>query len=110
MTVANAGHLAPYLGGREMALDGGLPLGIAAEAAYCETEVQLEPGDSLTFLSDGVVEARNRQGDLFGFERTRDISGNAVEDIAEAAQAFGQEDDITVLRLEFVGVGVLAAG
>lgn len=108
MTVANAGHLAPYLdrhelGAHEMALDGGLPLGIAVEATYCETEVQLEPGDSLTFLSDGVVEARNGEGELFGFERTRDISENSVEEIAGAAQAFGQEDDITVLRLDFVG-------
>jgi Stage II sporulation protein E (SpoIIE) len=103
MTVANAGHLAPYLSGRELTVEGGLPLGIAVEATYCESEVQLEPGDSLTFLSDGVVEARNGEGELFGFERTRDISESSVEEIAGAAQAFGQEDDITVLRLDFVG-------
>ncbi len=112
MTVANAGHLAPYLdrqglGGQEMTLDCGLPLGITEEASYRETHMQLEPGDALTFLSDGVVEARNGEGKLFGFERTLEISGSPVRDIAESAQGFGQEDDITVLRLEFAGVGVM---
>ncbi len=107
MRVANAGHLAPYIDGRELELDAGLPLGITEEASYRETRVHLEPGDALTFLSDGVVEARNGEGTLFGFERTREISGSPVEEIAREAQTFGQEDDITVLRLAFAGVGVM---
>jgi serine phosphatase RsbU (regulator of sigma subunit) len=57
------------------------------------------PGDKLTFLSDGVVEARNAAGELFGFDRAAAISTQTAEAIAEAAQAYGQEDDITVLTL-----------
>jgi Stage II sporulation protein E (SpoIIE) len=108
ITVANAGHLAPYLNGREVTVNGGLPLGIAEQATYDETGMQVSAGDTLTFLSDGVVEARNAEGELFGFERTTTISGESAEQIARAAQAFGQEDDITVLKLEFVPKAVLA--
>jgi hypothetical protein len=46
---------------------------------------------------DGVIEAQNAAGELFGFERTAAISTQSAEPIAHAAQAFGQEDDITVL-------------
>jgi Stage II sporulation protein E (SpoIIE) len=99
LTVANAGHLAPYLNGTELALANGLPLGLDAHSTYPESEFQLPPGAKLTVLSDGVVEARNASGELFGFERTAAISTQSAESIAHAAQAFGQEDDITVLTL-----------
>jgi hypothetical protein len=46
-----------------------------------------------------VVEARNATGELFGFDLTRVISGESAEKIAQAAQKFGREDDITVLTL-----------
>jgi serine phosphatase RsbU (regulator of sigma subunit) len=59
----------------------------------------LKPDESLTFLSDGVVEARNASGELFGFERTREISTESAEKVAQVAQAFGQDDDITVLTI-----------
>ena len=101
LTVANAGHLPPYLGGRELPLPSGLPLGISPEAEYLETTLQLAPSDTLTFLSDGVVEARNLAGELFGFDRACAISRESAESICRAAQAFGQEDDITVLTLKF---------
>jgi hypothetical protein len=42
----------------------------------------------------------NAQHELFGFERTREISGKSAHDIAAAAQEFGQEDDITVLTVQ----------
>ncbi len=100
ITFANAGHLAPYCGGEEVSLESGLPLGIAAVAEYAETTFQLNPGDRLTFLSDGVVEAQSTSGELFGFERTTAISTKSAEQIAAAAQAHGQEDDITVLTLQ----------
>lgn len=99
VTIANAGHLSPYRSGEEIELDSGLPLGLSADAEYPETHIQLAPGDMLTLLSDGVVEAMNAQHQLFGFERTRAISANSARDIADAAQAFGQEDDITVLTV-----------
>ena len=44
-----------------------------------------------------------RPGELFGFDRTRDLSTQSAEAIAQAAQDFGQEDDITVLTVEFQG-------
>jgi serine phosphatase RsbU (regulator of sigma subunit) len=47
-----------------------------------------------------VVEAMNAKKELFGFERTRAISGKSADEIAAAAQAFGQEDDITVLTIQ----------
>jgi serine phosphatase RsbU (regulator of sigma subunit) len=51
-------------------------------------------------LTDGVVEARNAAGELFGFERTRAICKHPAEEIARRAQLFGQDDDITVLTLQ----------
>jgi hypothetical protein len=99
VTVANAGHLSPYRRGEEIAVDSGLPLGIAAGIEYSETQFHLEPGDTLTLISDGVVEAMNSEGQLYGFERTRAISMQSADSIASTAQAFGQEDDITVLTV-----------
>jgi serine phosphatase RsbU (regulator of sigma subunit) len=78
VTIANAGHLPPYRNGKELELDCGLPLGVFAKAEYDETVLRLEPGEQLTFLSDGVVEARGRDGELFGFERTREISRDSA--------------------------------
>ncbi|MGA7521244.1 MAG: PP2C family protein-serine/threonine phosphatase [Acidobacteriaceae bacterium] len=109
LAFANAGHLPLYRNGQEVECESGLPLGIAPDATYTETTLQLAPGDTLTFLSDGVVEARDPKGELFGFDRTRDISNQAAEHIAQAAQNFGQEDDITVLTLQFAPAGVLHA-
>ena len=109
LTLANAGHLAPYCNGKEVDLESGLPLGIAPDVTYAESTMHLAPSDHLTFLSDGVVEARNSAGELFGFDRTAAISNQSAEAIAAAAQAFGQEDDITVLTLTFAPAGVLHA-
>jgi hypothetical protein len=109
LTIANAGHLPPYQNGRELNAEPSLPLGIVTEAAYRETHARLAPGEVLTFLSDGVVEAQSASGELFGFERTREISTQCAEDIADAAQRFGQEDDITVLTVTFASAEVLHA-
>ena len=106
LTAANAGHLAPYLDGRELALESGLPLGLAANSNYAESTTSLPPGVKLTLLTDGVVEARNQAGELFGFDRTRDLSAQSAESIAQAAQAHGQEDDITVLTLTLASAEV----
>ena len=75
-----------------------LPLGLS-DATYEESLLELAPGETLTFLSDGVVESRDSDGELFGFERTRAISSRSAEEVAAEAQRFGQEDDITVLTL-----------
>jgi hypothetical protein len=99
LTVANAGHLAPYLAGREVAVENGLPLGITADTDYPEVSVQLPVGAQLTLYTDGVVEARARSGELFGFDRAAALSIQPAELIAQTAQSFGQDDDITVLTV-----------
>ena len=99
MVIASAGHLPPYLNSREIALPGGLPLGVLAGVTYDEARFYLHPGDRVLLLSDGVVEARQPSGELFGFDRLRNFSQQSAFYLAEAAKAFGQQDDITVLTV-----------
>lgn len=99
LTIANAGHLAPYVKGDELRVESGLPLGIDAATAYPESRFQLAQNEQLTLVTDGVVEARSKTGELFGFERTAAVATGSAESIAEAAQSFGQEDDITVISI-----------
>jgi phosphoserine phosphatase RsbU/P len=99
MTIANAGHLSPYRDGREMELAPGLPLGVIADVNYEQATHQLNRGERVIFLSDGVVEATNAEGELFGFERTQQVSNEPARYIAQTAQRFGQNDDITVVSL-----------
>ncbi|MGA8743368.1 MAG: PP2C family protein-serine/threonine phosphatase [Terracidiphilus sp.] len=101
MGIANAGHIPPYLNGKELDLEGSLPLGVADGAEYSVQTIILKPADRLTFMTDGVVEATNPAKELFGFDRTRAISNQHAAAIVEQAQTFGQEDDITVLGVEF---------
>src|ERR1700739_3324139 len=100
VTIANAGHLSPYLDGREVELAGALPLGIADGGKFESKQFDLLPGSRLTFYSDGVVEAQNKKGELFGFERAKTISVRPAAAIVAAAVEFGQEDDITVVTIE----------
>jgi hypothetical protein len=99
VTLANAGHLAPYVGGQELQVDNGLPLGLAEGTVYTESSFRLDAGQELTLLTDGVAEARAKTGELFGFDRTASISILSAEHIAATAKAFGQQDDITVLKI-----------
>lgn len=99
VAIANAGHLSPYRNGAEIELPPDLPLGFSPFESYQECKIRINPGDRLTLLSDGVLEARDAKGELFGFERTRSISDEPAGSIAQAARNFGQEDDITVLTL-----------
>jgi hypothetical protein len=98
--IANAGHISPYIDGREVQLENGLPLGISTHAGYSKTEIQTNR--TVTFLSDGVVEARDTKGELLGFDRTAALTTKTATEIADAAQRWGQEDDITVLTLKLV--------
>jgi serine phosphatase RsbU (regulator of sigma subunit) len=100
VTIANAGHLSPYLDGREVPLPGALPLGVECGGQYEATSFELRPGSRLTFYSDGVVEAQNQKGELLGFERARAISVQSAVAIAAEAAQFGQADDITVVTIK----------
>jgi hypothetical protein len=104
MTIANAGHLPPYQNDKETEVASSLPLGLIEGMRYENQVLKLRPGDVLTFVSDGVVEAQNGSGELLGFERTHSMMGQSAERIAQAAVDFGQVDDITVLRVEYCGV------
>ena len=99
LVLANAGHLPPYLNSQEVALPGGLPLGVLPEVRYEEVRLYMHPGDRMLLLSDGVVEARKPSGELFGFDRVHNLSNQSAFYIADAAKEFGQEDDITVLTV-----------
>ena len=98
-TFANAGHIAPYLAGAEIPSPPSLPLGIAADQSYPSVKGVLQPGERMVMLSDGVPEARSKTGELYGFDRLSGLSLLPAHAIAETAQNFGQEDDITVLTL-----------
>jgi sigma-B regulation protein RsbU (phosphoserine phosphatase) len=102
--LGNAGHPKPYLDGMEIATENNLPLGLTLDIEYAETHLHLAPTQSLTLVTDGVVEATDpATRELFGFDRTQAISTQAAQAIAEAALLFGhgapQADDITVLTV-----------
>ena len=99
--LANAGHLPPYLNGHEMAMEGALPLGAIPAVHFPAQSFQLNPADTLLLMTDGVAEAQNKEGRLFGFERIGAMleSGVTAANLAAAAQNFGQQDDITVLTV-----------
>jgi hypothetical protein len=72
--------------------------------ARCPRFQSLSAGAQLTLITDGVVEARDKNGRLFGFERTAALSTQPAEKVMSVAEAFGQEDDITVVTLARVPV------
>jgi serine phosphatase RsbU (regulator of sigma subunit) len=100
-TLANAGHVPPYLNCEPLEIDGSLPLGIVEDAEFTVLHFSLTLGDRLLLMSDGIAEATDMNGKLFGFERIQELlreSASAAE-LASAAQMFGQEDDISVIAI-----------
>jgi len=98
-SLANAGHIAPYVDGQEVATPPSLPLGLAPGQHYTPVFGSLAIDQKLVLLSDGVVEARSATGELFGFDRLATLTLKPAREVADTAKAFGQEDDITVLTL-----------
>lgn len=101
VTLANAGHLPPWLNGTELACAGSVPLGIVASSTPEQRTLEMRSGDRLTLLTDGVVEARDPQGVLFGFDRTGSVMRQELAPLAlaEAAIHHGQDDDLTVISI-----------
>jgi len=115
MAVANAGQLTPVLvradGGIEYLYPPGptLPLGIQPDMGYETLAVDLAPGDTVLFFTDGLVEAHNASGELFGFERLDAILSTCaalpphalIDRIIAEVQAFmgnvAQHDDMTLV-------------
>ena len=125
MYYANAGHNYPVLLNErvtELKL-AGLPLGVDGDTEYDERSVPLHPGDSVVFYTDGVVEAFNPRGELFGFDRLLALLAqhrtlapkDLVHEVLAAVEAFAgdtaQSDDITVVVLHHdLSVGRPAKG
>jgi hypothetical protein len=104
VTLANAGHLPPYVNGAEVPMEGSLPLGTMAGAEFPVSQFRLEEHDTLTLISDGIPEAQDKERRLFGFDRVREMLHSRISPhaLAAAAQAFGQEDDISVVSVQRV--------
>ena len=113
LSYANAGHDLPYLhrnGAAEELRARGMPLGLMPEMSYEEKEVILEAGDSVLLYSDGLVEAHNPEGEMFGFPRLRELMAEYGEErslgdllleelYSFVGEGWEQEDDITLLTL-----------
>src|SRR5579859_3162695 len=78
VSLANAGHVPPYWNGNEVSIEASLPLGLSGDLTYTESCFNMEIDDTFTLLSDGVVEARDRTGELFGFECTQALSSRSA--------------------------------
>lgn len=101
VTLANAGHLPPFRDGQELPVAGSLPLGVNEDTVYDELIFRLQEGETLTLYTDGILEARNPRGELYGFDRLAELLHRkpSVEEIVQTACSFGQQDDITVLSI-----------
>ena len=101
VVLVNAGHIPPYLNGEAMPIEGALPLGMQPDSDLTITRFKLSEGDRLVLMSDGIVEAMDAAGNLFGFERVQELvrKSHSAAEVAAAAQRFGQEDDISVISV-----------
>ena len=115
LSYANAGHDMPYLsrvgGDAEELRARGMPLGLMPGMSYEEKEITLQASEAALFYSDGLVEAHDPQGEMFGFPRLRALvaqhggEGSLGDSLMEELYSFvgegwEQEDDITLLTLE----------
>jgi sigma-B regulation protein RsbU (phosphoserine phosphatase) len=112
---ASAGSVVPFYRGsgdaRELQMPGP-PLAVSLNTRYEQWEISISEGEFILLFSDGLVRARNTQGEAFGAERLRSIvgrrngdAGSVVEDILDELKRFTgkgwtQEDDVTVMVLE----------
>jgi serine phosphatase RsbU (regulator of sigma subunit)/predicted ester cyclase len=114
LSYANAGHDLPYLwrGGEAEELRArGMPLGLMPGMSYEEKEIELDAGEGVLFYTDGLVEAHDPKGVMFGFPRLRALIVDHGEERALGdfllkelysfvGEGWEQEDDITLLMLE----------
>ncbi len=111
---ANAGHCLPGCRTRNGVVDlhaTGMPLGCLPGMAYEEKEITLEDGDLILFYSDGIVEAHNRQREMFGMPRLREHLARRTAPETTIEHMLGllanftgpdweQEDDVTLMTLQ----------
>jgi predicted ester cyclase len=115
LSYANAGHDIPYLrrrGGDCQELRArGMPLGLMPGMDYEQKEIVLDAGEEALLYSDGLVEAHDPKGEMFGFPRLQQLlaeHGDEKESLEDAlleelssfvGQGWEQEDDITLVTL-----------
>ncbi len=115
LSYANAGHDLPYLwrgGDAEELRARGMPLGLMAGMGYEEKEIEVDAGEGVLFYTDGLVEAHDPKGEMFGFPRLRELVAEHADEerslgdfLLEELYSFvgagwEQEDDITLLTLK----------
>jgi serine phosphatase RsbU (regulator of sigma subunit)/predicted ester cyclase len=110
---ANAGHDLPYVwqsGEAEELRARGMPLGLMPGMSYEQKEIELDVGEGVFFYSDGLVEAHDPKGEMFGFPRLRALIAEHAEEgslgdflmeelYSFVGEGWQQEDDITLLTL-----------
>jgi serine phosphatase RsbU (regulator of sigma subunit) len=104
---ASAGHPPPFVGDHEIYLAPAVPLGLDPDARYEKQPFDLKVGSRLTVYTDGLLEARNSDGELFGFKRLEKLISLRpdAKEAVDTAVEFGQDDDITVLTVTRLDVG-----
>jgi serine phosphatase RsbU (regulator of sigma subunit) len=117
LSYANAGHDLPYVrrggGDAEELRARGMPLGLMPAINYEEKEIVLQAGEAALFYSDGLVEAHDPKGEMFGFPRLRALIAEHGEErslgdflmeelYSFVGEGWEQEDDITLLTLRDV--------
>jgi sigma-B regulation protein RsbU (phosphoserine phosphatase) len=119
LTYTNAGHNPPYIIRKDAALESisklhGMALAVMEDLVYKEDQITLNPGDTLFLYTDGVTEAENIQGTLFGNEKLassldqyRNLAASELintirSDIVTYANGYPQSDDITMLAIRFL--------
>ena len=116
---ANAGHDLPYLWQNDQVCElraTGMPLGLLPGMLYEERETVIAPGDSVLYYSDGLVEAHNREREMFGFPRLMQLlseqaqkgSVSVIDYLLHELAAFTgpdweQEDDVTMVSIQRIG-------
>jgi serine phosphatase RsbU (regulator of sigma subunit)/predicted ester cyclase len=114
LSYANAGHDLPYLRHGDEAEElraRGMPLGLMSGMSYEEGEASLRQEDDVLFYSDGLVEAHDPKGEMFGFPRLRALIAEHAQErslgdflmeelYSFVGEGWEQEDDITLLTLK----------
>lgn len=111
VTLANAGHNLPYVRNRDGVVElraTGMPLGLMSDMPYEEKVYRLQDGDVMVLTSDGITEAHNRDGEMYGFSRLmgrvgqKSAPGQMVSVLIDDLEKWTgseaeQEDDITLV-------------
>lgn len=115
LTYVRAGHVPPYLcrvDGRYERLSGagGLPLGLMEDAVYTSATIDLQPDDHLMIVTDGITEATDLSGNLFGEDRVRalmtggcgaDSVERLVSQVREFEHGLPRSDDLAIVHFRF---------